>query len=110
MNQELREIFATARRAKQRAEQAAQELERHLPTLENAVNCESGQGEKTRQILMSLWNGDLCDRLSGLDHELGDAVLAAMAARLFMSGDADALLRPVIDEIIEQEQEKSASM
>jgi hypothetical protein len=103
MNQELREIFATARRAKQRAEQAAQELERHLPTLENAVNCESGQGEKTRQILMSLWNGDLCDTLAGLDHELAEAVLAAIAARLFLGGDADKILRPVIEEIIDQE-------
>jgi hypothetical protein len=103
MTEELHEIFAVARRAKQRAERAAQELQQHLPTLSAAVGSESGQGAKTRQILRSLWNGELCDTLAGLDHELGEAIIAAISARLFMSGDADNLLRPVIEEIIDQE-------
>jgi hypothetical protein len=107
MNDELREIFSAARAAKQRAEEAAQELERHVPTLAAAARTESGQGEKTRQILMSIWNGELCDTLAGLDHDLGEAIIAAISARLFMSGDADKILRPVIEEIIDQEQSAS---
>jgi hypothetical protein len=115
MNDELREIFSAARAAKERAEQAAQELERHVPTLSAAVSCESGQGEKTRKILMSIWNGEpgmnevgLCDAFAGLDQELAEAVLAAIAARLFLGGDADAILRPIVEEI--QSESESLSM
>jgi hypothetical protein len=115
MTEDLRETFATARAAKQRAERAASDLLEHLPTLSAAVSCESGQGEKTRQVLMSIWNGEpghnevgLCDVLAGLDHELAEAVLAAIAARLFLGGDADAILRPIVEEI--QTESESLSM
>jgi hypothetical protein len=110
---EMLAAFATARTARSRADEARHNLEIHLPILLAAIRTPSGQGEKVRAILKSLWNGEpghneigLCDALAGLDHELADAVLAAIAARLFLAGDADSLLRPLLDEIFAQEETK----
>jgi hypothetical protein len=108
---DLRAVFATARAARSRAEEARHNLDIHLPILLAAIRTPSGQAAKVRAILKSLWNGEpgmneigLCDVLAGLNHELAEAVLAAIAARLFLAGDADALLRPVLDEIFAQEE------
>jgi hypothetical protein len=110
---EMRAAFATARAARSRAEEARHNLEIQSPILLVAIRTPSGQGAKVRAILKSLWNGEpgmneigLCDVLAGLDHELAEAILAAIAARLFLGGDADSLLRPLLDEIFAQEETK----
>jgi hypothetical protein len=108
-NHDLRAVFATARAARSRADEARHNLDLHLPILLAAIRTPSGQGAKVRAILKSLWNGEpghneigLCDVLAGLNHELAEAVLAAIAARLFLGGDADSLLRPLLDEIFSE--------
>jgi hypothetical protein len=107
---ELRAVFATARVARSRAEEARHNLEIHLPILLAAIRISSRQAAKVRAILKSLWNGEagmneigLCDTLTGLDGELAEAILSAIAARLFLAGDADAFFRPLLDEIFAQE-------
>jgi hypothetical protein len=106
---EMQAAFATARAARSRAEEARHNLEIQSPILLAAIRTQSGQAAKVRAILKSLWNGEpghneigLCDVLAGLDHELAEAILAAIAARLFLGGDADSLLRPLLDEIFSE--------
>ena len=109
--EQLKSFFAMARAADARRDEARTALEVCLPILQKAIRTPSGQGEKVRAILKSLWNGEpgmhevgLCDVLAGLDYEIGEAVLAATAARLFLAGDADSQLRPLLDEIFSTEE------
>jgi hypothetical protein len=54
------------------------------------------------RIIRSVWNGEwktgLCDDLACLDHAIGIAVLALIAARIHMGGDADPLIRTILHE------------
>ncbi len=47
---------------------------------------------------MGDWSGNLCDALAGLDANLAKAVVALIAARPCLAGDADDLLRKNIQE------------
>ena len=98
----LQSFFATARASRAAAQKAAAELERHIPTLVKAILTYSGQSEKVVRILRSCWNdwhkSGLCEDLCGLDHAIGEAVLALLAARIHMGGDADDLIKRILVE------------
>ncbi len=97
----FKSFFAMAHAARARAEKAREDLRAHLPTLRAAIAGGSGQGHRIYRLALSCWNGNnpvgLCDELCGLDHQLADGVLALIAARLYCGGDADDLIRPLID-------------
>ena len=57
----------------------------------------SGQSAKVERILQSIWGGELCDTLSGLDPNVAQSVLAMITLRAQLGGDADALLRPLLN-------------
>jgi hypothetical protein len=98
----IRELTATITLGRQLAAQARADLETATPILIEAINNGSGQSRKIETILWSLWNDDhqvnLCDSLSGLDPKLARVAVAMIAARAHMAGDADDLLRRIIDE------------
>ena len=48
----------------------------------------SGQSARVEAVLWSCWNGNLCDALTGLDANLAKAVVARLAARDHLAGDA----------------------
>ena len=96
------ELTASIKLGRQLATTARAELEAATPALIAAIRHGSGQSAKLERILWSLWDDDhpvnLCDTLSGLDSKLAQAAVAMIAARAFMAGDADELLRRIIDE------------
>ena len=92
---ELAAAFAAHR---QLAALARTDLEAATPTLVAAIRHGSGQSAKVEAILWSCWNGDLCDALAGLDASLAKAVVAMVAARAHLAGDADELLKKIIRE------------
>lgn len=67
---------------------AADELESALDTITKALahHWSTGGGTRLRRFIWSLWNGwhlvNLFDLCSGLDHELGDAVLIVFRAQM----------------------------
>ena len=93
-------IFKAVKSSREASAHAAGALLRHSPVLIKALRTGSGQGEKVSRIIRSVWNGHhktgLCDDLAGLDHEIGLAVLALIAARIHMGGDADAIIRAIL--------------
>jgi hypothetical protein len=97
----IAEITAAITLGKKLATQARADLEAATPTLVNALRNHSGQSRKIEAVLLSLWNDDhavnLCSELAGLDARLAQAVVSMIAARAHMGGDADDLLRQVID-------------
>lgn len=101
-NEVLKSFFATVRVSREAATKAATELERHIPTLIKAILTYSGQSEKVVRIVRSCWNDShksgLCEDLCGLDHAIGEAVLALLAARIHMGGDADTLIKRILVE------------
>jgi hypothetical protein len=68
-----------------------------LPVLRETLAHRSGQSTKVVAILQSVWDGELCANLSGLDSTVAQSVLAMITARAYLSGDADPLLRPLIN-------------
>lgn len=81
---------------RQVADQARTNLEIAIPSLIAAIRHGSGQSVKVEMILWSCWNGELCDALAGLDANLADAVVKIISARCHLAGDADDLLREII--------------
>ena len=83
---------------RQLAGQAQINLEAATPALIAAIRHGSGQSAKVEAILWSCWNGHLCDALAGLDENLAEAAVAMVAARAHLAGDADDLLREIIQQ------------
>ena len=83
---------------RQLAGQARTNLEAATPALVAAIRHGSGQSAKVGAILWSCWNGALCDALAGLDANLAKAVVAMIAARAHLAGDADDMLRKIIQQ------------
>ncbi|MEO8614825.1 MAG: hypothetical protein ABI600_06775 [Luteolibacter sp.] len=98
----LAALTAAIRLHKIFADKARAELIDATPILVAAIRHRSGQSRKIEIILWSCWNGEnkvgLCDTLSGLDAPLAQALIAIIAARTFLGGDADDLLHRIIAE------------
>ena len=98
----LAELVSAILLQRQLAANARADLESSIEVLVKAINCGSGQAAKIERLVWSIWNDEhpvsLCDCLCGLDATLGIAVLAMIAARIHLGGDADDLLRRIIDE------------
>lgn len=98
----ISDLANTIRRQRELAGQARAELIAATPVLINAIRHHSGQSGKVEKILWSCWNDEhpvsLCETLAGLDSDLTVAVLALIAARAHLGGEADELLRTIIDQ------------
>ena len=94
----IAELAAAIAAHRQLATFARASLEAATPALITAIRHGSGQSAKVEAILWSCWNGDLCDALAGLDANLAKAVVAMIAARAHLAGDADDLLRKIIQQ------------
>ena len=98
----IRELTAAVRLGRQLADQARADLTTATPILVAAIRHHSGQSAKIEALLWSLWNDDhqlnLCSELAGLDSKLAQAAVAMIAARTHMAGDADDLLRQIINQ------------
>ena len=96
----LAALTAAIRIHKTLTEKARAELIDATPVLVAAIHHRSGQSRKIEALLWSCWNGEnkvgLCDALSGLDIPLAQALVAMIAARTFMGGDADDMLHRII--------------
>ena len=94
------ELTTAIQLGKRLAKQARADLEASIPLLIAALQHDSGQSRKIKNILWSCWNDDLqinlCCELAGLDSLIAQAALAMIAARAHLSGDADDLLRKII--------------
>lgn len=96
------EIHQSIRRARTLAAKAKNTFQSSHSVLIAAIRSGGGQGRRVEELLWSTWNGDyktgLCDALTGLDPAIAEAVIAMLAARAHMGGDADDLLRKVIED------------
>ena len=90
----LAETNATNRK-RQFANQACTQLEAATPLLINAIRSGKASPE-IENILCSLWSGELCKQLTSLDTDIGEAVLAMIAARVHGGGEADCLLARIL--------------
>ena len=97
--------FATQmRRIKEHKQAAKAGLDEALTTITNAIrqHWSTGGGNRLRQIVWSIWNGEtlvsLFDVLNGLDYELGRAVAKLIEAQLVGALDSDNYLRRVLTE------------
>lgn len=90
-------LAASITRQRKLASQAHAVLAAETPRLVDAIRHGSGQSAKIEAILWSIWNGELCDALAGLDTTIAEAVVAMIAARAHMGGDADDLIRTIIN-------------
>jgi hypothetical protein len=97
----IAELTASIQLGKTLAKQASADLEAATPVLVAALQHDSGQSRKIRNILWSCWNDDLqinlCTELAGIDSRLAQAAVAMIGARAHLSGDADEMLRRIID-------------
>lgn len=73
------------------------ELKVALHVLEETLRDQSTQSTKVINLLKSCWNGELCANLANLDPKVATAVIAIIAARALGDGDADSLLRTLLD-------------
>ena len=94
----IAELAAAIAAHRQLAALARTELEAATPALITAIRHGSGQSAKVEAVLWSCWNGPLCDALPGLDANLAEAAVAMVAARAHLAGDADDLLRKIIQQ------------
>jgi hypothetical protein len=94
----IAELTAAIAAHRQVAALARTGLEAAIPALVAAIRHGSGQSAKVEAVLWNLWNGELCESLAGLDPNLAEAVVAMIAARAHLAGDADDLLRKIIRE------------
>ena len=70
-----------ANRKRKIAEQACTQLEAATPLLIHAIRSGKPPSE-IESILCSLWSGELCKQLTSLGTDIGEAVLAMIAARV----------------------------
>lgn len=96
LNQALADLHASIRLAETLADEAKAGFENAVPILKNALAHDSGQSQRVATIIQSLWNGELGENLCGLDTILANALVAAIAARAYLGGDADDLLAPLV--------------
>ena len=89
-------IGLIAARAHLSSETAA-DFQSAVPFLKETVAHRSGQSSKVAAILTSVVDGELDNALDGLDSKVAHGVVAMVAARAYLSGDADSLLRPLIN-------------
>jgi hypothetical protein len=89
-------IGLIAARAHLSSETAADFQSTVLFLKETVAHC-SGQSAKVAAILTSVVDGELDNALDGLDSKVAHGVVAMVAARAYLSGDADSLLRPLIN-------------
>jgi hypothetical protein len=97
-----REVLCSIRRSLMLADAAGESLKANCSVLVTVIRSGGGQGRRVEELLWSAWNGDyktgLCDSLTGLDSAIAEAVIAMLAARAHMGGDADDLLRKIIED------------
>lgn len=94
----IAEITKAIRLHRQLADQARADFQAALPILTKALSHNSGQSARVAAVLQSLWNGELCDNLCGLDTQIAHALVAAIATRALLAGDADSLLAPLVSQ------------
>ncbi len=94
----IAEITKAVRLHRQLAEKSIADFETALPVLKETLAHQSGQSAKVAALLQSAWNGELCDNLASLDSKVAKAVIAMIAARAYLGGDADPLLATLIKE------------
>lgn len=97
----IAELTAAIALGRQLASQARADLEAAVPILVAALCHHSGQSRKIENLLWSVWTDghqvNLSDTLAGLDARLARAIVAMIAARAHMAGDADDLIRQIIE-------------
>lgn len=86
----IAELTKAVRLHRQLADQAKADLETALPVLNETLSHSSGQSAKVAVILQSVWNGELCDNLAGLDTKVAQAVISLIAARAHLSAETAA--------------------
>ena len=79
------------------ADPARADYKSALPILRETLAHRSGQSDKVERILQSIMDGELCDALSGLVPDAAQCVLAMIGIRAHLGGDADDLLRPLLN-------------
>lgn len=96
----LREFSAAMGKSRERAKKSLVDLKAALPVLERALYGDSGQSQRVRHIVWSLYT---CDHLvplgnvcSGLDVDVAEAVAAAITARLFAGAEVESLLKGIM--------------
>lgn len=98
----IAELTAAITLGRRLAAQARSDLEAAKPVLVEALRHHSGQSAKLARILWSIWSDthtvNLCDALAGLDAKLAQAAIVMVAARAHLGGDADGLLRQIIEQ------------
>ena len=98
------DFAAQMRQIKEHKQAAKAGLDEALATITEAIrqHWSTGGGNRLRQIVWSLWNGDtlvgLYHVLGGLDYELGGAVAKLLEAWLVGAVDDDNILRRVLTE------------
>lgn len=93
----IAEISKAIRAHRQLAAEAKADLQAALPVLTETLSHQSGQSAKVAAVLQSCWNGELCDNFASLDAKVAKAVIVMIAARAHCGGDADSLLRPLLN-------------
>lgn len=97
----IAELTAAVNLGRKLSAQARADLESAIPLLIQAIRHHSGQSRKIENLLWSCWNDshqvNLCDALAGLDAKIAQAAIAMIAARAHLGGDADELLRQIIE-------------
>lgn len=93
----IAEITKAVRLQRQLADQSKADLQAALPVLTETLSHQSGQSAKVAALLQSVWNGELSDNLASLDAKVAKAVVAMIAARAHLGGDADSLLCPLLN-------------
>lgn len=103
---------ALAKSAARRRE-ARERMVAASPILIRTLRTGTGQSEKVSSIIWSTWNGEnqvgLDDALCGLDTDIAEAVVTLIAARAYLGGDADDLIRAVLHESGEMARRELAS-
>lgn len=99
---EMNLLLKAATRSRKLRKEAMADLLEATPMLIKAITTGSGQGQRIERLLWSTWSGQhkvgLCDDLTGLDPHLAQSALAMLAARAHMGGDADPLIKTIIEE------------
>lgn len=92
----IAELTAASQKSRALATKAEADFEKSAPVLAAALAHNSGQSAKVAAVIRSIWGGELCHNLCGLDTAIAEALVQAIAARAHLQGDADDLLRPLI--------------
>ena len=91
------EPSAAIRPQRQLADQAMDNFVAALPILSETLA--SGESAKLAILLESCWSGELCNNLASLDPKVASAIIAMIAARAHCGGEADLLLRHLINRV-----------